>query len=147
VGMFADLLVETNRRQTALAVPKDAVVDEGGEVVVYLNVAARHSSAAGSKSVSATPIKWKLVMACAGDRVATKEPTPNIVESDLLRLTIFRSFKVRGNRRFDGERYWLGSHRYSKKGAKKPRKIIEGWRPCRGRRTVVVVGTKATFAA
>ena len=34
--MFADLLVETNRRQTALAVPKEAVVDEGGEVVVYL---------------------------------------------------------------------------------------------------------------
>ena len=35
-GMFADLLIETNHRQKALAVPREAVVDEGGESVVYL---------------------------------------------------------------------------------------------------------------
>ena len=36
VGMFADLLVETQRRHEALAVPKSAVMDEAGETVVYV---------------------------------------------------------------------------------------------------------------
>lgn len=55
VGMFADLLVETNRRQTALAVPKDAVVDEGGEVVVYLQRGGETFDAAALRSAFATP--------------------------------------------------------------------------------------------
>lgn len=36
VGMFADLLVETQRRCEALAVPKSAVMNEAGETVVYV---------------------------------------------------------------------------------------------------------------
>ncbi|NQU25847.1 MAG: efflux RND transporter periplasmic adaptor subunit [Candidatus Nealsonbacteria bacterium] len=36
LGMFADLLIETDRRGQALAVPKEAVIDEGGETVVYV---------------------------------------------------------------------------------------------------------------
>jgi membrane fusion protein, heavy metal efflux system len=36
VGMFADLLVETTHRKKVLAIPKEAVVDEAGESVVYM---------------------------------------------------------------------------------------------------------------
>lgn len=36
VGMFADLLVETQRRHQGLAVPKSAIMDEAGETVVYV---------------------------------------------------------------------------------------------------------------
>jgi len=36
IGMFADLLVETSHRQKALAIPEEAVIDEGGEKVVYV---------------------------------------------------------------------------------------------------------------
>jgi len=73
VGMFADLLVETNRRQTALAVPKDAVVDEGGEVVVYLQRGGetfeRRRVEVGIRDANQVEIRNGLA---AGDRVATK---------------------------------------------------------------------------
>ncbi len=73
VGMFADLLVETNRRQTALAVPKDAVVDEGSEVVVYLQRGGetfeRRRVEVGIRDANQVEIRNGLA---AGDRVATK---------------------------------------------------------------------------
>lgn len=73
VGMFADLLVETNRRQTALAVPKEAVADEGGEVVVYLQ---RGGETFERRRVEVGIRDANLVEICnglaAGDRVATK---------------------------------------------------------------------------
>jgi multidrug efflux pump subunit AcrA (membrane-fusion protein) len=73
VGMFADLLVETNRKQTALAVPKDAVVDEGGEIVVYLQRGGetfeRRRVEVGIRDADQLEIRNGLA---AGDRVATK---------------------------------------------------------------------------
>lgn len=73
VGMFADLLVETNRRQTALAVPKDAVVDEGGEAVVYLQRGGetfeRRRVEVGIRDADQVEIRNGLA---AGDRVANK---------------------------------------------------------------------------
>lgn len=73
VGMFADLLVETNRRQTALAVPKDAVVDEGGEVVAYVQRGGetfeRRRVEIGIRDASQIEIRSGLA---AGERVATK---------------------------------------------------------------------------
>ena len=73
VGMFADLLVETNRRQTALAVPKDAVADEGGEMVVYLQRGGetfeRRRVEVGVRDANHVEIRNGLA---AGDRVATK---------------------------------------------------------------------------
>jgi multidrug efflux pump subunit AcrA (membrane-fusion protein) len=73
VGMFADLLVETNRKQTALAVPKDAVVDEGGEVVVYVQRSGetfeRRRVEVGIRDANQVEIRNGLA---AGDRVATK---------------------------------------------------------------------------
>jgi multidrug efflux pump subunit AcrA (membrane-fusion protein) len=73
VGMFADLLVETNRKQTALAVPKDAVVDEGGEVVVYVQRGGetfeRRRVQVGIRDANQVEIRSGLA---AGDRVATK---------------------------------------------------------------------------
>jgi multidrug efflux pump subunit AcrA (membrane-fusion protein) len=71
--MFADLLVETNRKQTALAVPKDAVVDEGGEVVVYLQLGGetfeRRRVEVGIRDADQVEIRNGLA---AGDRVAIK---------------------------------------------------------------------------
>lgn len=73
VGMFADLLVETSRRQTSLAVPKEAVVDEGGEVVVYLQRGGetfeRRRVDVGIRDANQVEIRDGLA---AGDRVATK---------------------------------------------------------------------------
>jgi multidrug efflux pump subunit AcrA (membrane-fusion protein) len=73
VGMFADLLVETNHRQTALAVPKDAVVDEGGEVVVYLQRGGetfeRRRVEVGIRDANQVEIRNGLAV---GDHVATK---------------------------------------------------------------------------
>ena len=73
VGMFADLLVETNHRQTALAVPKDAVVDEGGEVVVYLQRGGetfeRRRVEVGIRDANQVEIRNGLAV---GDRVANK---------------------------------------------------------------------------
>jgi RND family efflux transporter MFP subunit len=73
VGMFADLLVETNRKQTALAVPKDAVVDEGGEIVVYVQRGGetfeRRRVEVGIRDANQVEIRNGLA---AGDRVATK---------------------------------------------------------------------------
>jgi multidrug efflux pump subunit AcrA (membrane-fusion protein) len=73
VGMFADLLVETNRKQTALSVPKEAVVDEGGEVVVYLQRGGetfeRRRVEVGIRDANRVEIRTGLA---AGDRVATK---------------------------------------------------------------------------
>jgi multidrug efflux pump subunit AcrA (membrane-fusion protein) len=73
VGMFADLLVETNRKQTALAVPKDAVVDEGGEVVAYVQRGGetfeRRRVEVGIRDANQVEIRNGLA---AGDRVATK---------------------------------------------------------------------------
>jgi RND family efflux transporter MFP subunit len=36
LGMYADVMIETARRQDALAVPERAVVDDSGEPVVYV---------------------------------------------------------------------------------------------------------------
>jgi multidrug efflux pump subunit AcrA (membrane-fusion protein) len=36
VGMFADVMIETDRRAGAIAVPEPAVVDDGGETIVYV---------------------------------------------------------------------------------------------------------------
>jgi len=73
VGMFADLLVETNRQQTALAVPKDAVADEGGETVVYLQRGGetfeRRRVEVGIRDADQVEIRNGLA---AGDRVAVK---------------------------------------------------------------------------
>jgi cobalt-zinc-cadmium efflux system membrane fusion protein len=73
VGMFADLLVETNRRQMALAVPKDAVVDEGAEVVVYLQRGGetfeRRRVEVGIRDADQVEIRSGLAV---GDHVATK---------------------------------------------------------------------------
>jgi RND family efflux transporter MFP subunit len=73
VGMFADLLVETNRKQTALAVPKDAVVDEAGEVVAYVQRGGetfeRRRVEVGIRDADQVEIRNGLA---AGDRVATK---------------------------------------------------------------------------
>jgi membrane fusion protein, heavy metal efflux system len=73
VGMFADLLVETSRRQRALAVPKDAVLDEGGEVVVYLQRGGetfeRRRVEVGIRDANQVEIRNGLT---PGDRVATK---------------------------------------------------------------------------
>jgi len=73
VGMFADLLVETNRKETALAVPKDAVVDEGGEVVAYVQLGGetfeRRRVEVGIRDANQVEIRNGLA---AGDRVATK---------------------------------------------------------------------------
>ena len=73
VGMFADLLVETNRKQTALAVPKDAIVDEGGEVVTYVQRGGetfeRRRVEVGIRDASLLEIRTGLA---AGERVATK---------------------------------------------------------------------------
>lgn len=73
VGMFADLLVETNSRQTALAVPKDAVVDESGETVVYLQQGGetfeRRPVEVGIRDAEYVEISNGLAV---GDRVATK---------------------------------------------------------------------------
>jgi multidrug efflux pump subunit AcrA (membrane-fusion protein) len=72
-GMFADLLVETNRRQTALAIPKSAVVDEGGEMVVYLQRGGetfeRRRVEVGIRDANHVEICSGLAK---GDRVATK---------------------------------------------------------------------------
>jgi multidrug efflux pump subunit AcrA (membrane-fusion protein) len=73
VGMFADLLVETNRKQTALAVPKDAVVDEAGEVVAYVQRGGetfeRRRVEVGIRDANQVEIRNGLA---AGDRVAIK---------------------------------------------------------------------------
>jgi multidrug efflux pump subunit AcrA (membrane-fusion protein) len=73
VGMFADLLVETNRKQTALAVPKDAVVDEGGEVVVYVQCGGetfeRRRVDVGIRDANQVEIRTGVA---AGERVAIK---------------------------------------------------------------------------
>ena len=73
VGMFADLLVETNRRETALTVPKEAIVDEGGEIVVYLQRGGetfeRRRVEVGIRDADQVEIRNGLA---AGDRVATK---------------------------------------------------------------------------
>jgi multidrug efflux pump subunit AcrA (membrane-fusion protein) len=73
VGMFADLLVETIRKQSALAVPKDAVVDEGGEVVAYVQRGGetfeRRRVEVGIRDANLVEIRNGLA---AGDRVATK---------------------------------------------------------------------------
>jgi RND family efflux transporter MFP subunit len=73
VGMFADLLVETNRRQNALAVPKEAVADEAGEVVVYLQRGGetfeRRRVEVGIRDANLVEIRSGLA---AGDRVAIK---------------------------------------------------------------------------
>jgi len=73
VGMFADLLVETSRRQKVLAVPKEAVVDEGGEIVVYVQRGGetfeRRRVEVGIRDANAVEIRNGLA---AGDRVATK---------------------------------------------------------------------------
>jgi RND family efflux transporter MFP subunit len=73
VGMFADLLVETNRRESTLTVPKEAVADEGGEVVVYLQRGGetfeRRRVEVGIRDATHVEIRNGLA---AGDRVATK---------------------------------------------------------------------------
>jgi RND family efflux transporter MFP subunit len=36
LGMFADVMIETGRREDVLVVPRDAVVDDSGELIVYV---------------------------------------------------------------------------------------------------------------
>lgn len=36
LGMFADVMVETGRRDAAIVVPQEAVVDDSGEPIVYV---------------------------------------------------------------------------------------------------------------
>ena len=73
VGMFADLLVETNHRQTALAVPRDAVQDEAGESVVYLQRGGetfeRRRVEVGIRDANQVEVRSGLA---PGDHVATK---------------------------------------------------------------------------
>jgi membrane fusion protein, heavy metal efflux system len=73
VGMFADLLVETTHRQTALAIPKEAVSEEGGEMVVYLQRGGetfeRRRVELGIRDANLVEIRSGLVV---GDHVATK---------------------------------------------------------------------------
>ncbi|HBO45158.1 MAG TPA: hypothetical protein DD670_14770 [Planctomycetaceae bacterium] len=73
VGMFADLMVETTRRQTAIAVPKEAVMDESGDVVVYLQRGGetfeRRRVEVGIRDANQVEIVSGLA---PGDRVATK---------------------------------------------------------------------------
>ena len=38
VGMFAELLVETDRRENSLSIPREAIVEEGGLPVVYVQL-------------------------------------------------------------------------------------------------------------
>ncbi|MBC8870416.1 MAG: efflux RND transporter periplasmic adaptor subunit [Planctomycetes bacterium] len=77
VGMFADLLVETQRRHEALAVPKSAVMDEAGETVVYV----QHGGESFQRRRVEVGIRdAELVEICLGlqpgERVATKGVYP-----------------------------------------------------------------------
>jgi len=73
VGMYADLLLATHRRQTVLAVPKEAVTDEGGEMIVYLQRGGetfeRRRVVVGIRDADQVEIREGLA---AGDRVATQ---------------------------------------------------------------------------
>lgn len=73
VGMFADLLVETESRRETLAVPKAAVMDEAGETVVYVqhggeSFQRRHVDV-GIRDAELVEIRRGLQ---PGERVATK---------------------------------------------------------------------------
>ncbi|NQT16101.1 MAG: efflux RND transporter periplasmic adaptor subunit, partial [Planctomycetes bacterium] len=73
VGMFADLLVETRRREKALAVPKEAIMDEAGQAVVYVQLGGesfqRRPVRLGIRDADLVEIREGLT---AGERVATK---------------------------------------------------------------------------
>ena len=73
VGMFADLLVETDRRREALAVPRSAVMDESGETVVYVQCGGesfqRRRVDLGIRDANFVEIRSGVH---AGERVATK---------------------------------------------------------------------------
>lgn len=73
VGMFADLLVETRRREKALAVPNDAIMDEAGQAVVYVQLGGesfqRRPVRLGIRDADLVEIREGLT---AGERVATK---------------------------------------------------------------------------
>ena len=71
--MFAELLVETRRRQKALAIPKTAVMDEAGETVVYVQVGGesfqRRRVELGIRDAGLVEIRRGVE---PGERVATK---------------------------------------------------------------------------
>ncbi len=73
VGMFADLLVETQRRHEGLAVPKAAVMTEAGETVVYVQHGGesfqRRQVDVGIRDADLVEIRSGLQ---SGERVATK---------------------------------------------------------------------------
>ena len=72
VGMFADLLVETQRQRLAFAVPRSAVMDESGETVVYVQCGGesfqRRRVDVGIRDANLVEIRSGLH---AGERVAT----------------------------------------------------------------------------
>ena len=73
VGMFADLLIETQVSQKALAVPSEAILEEAGETVVYVQLSGeafqRQHVRLGVRDAQFVEIRKGL---SAGDRVATK---------------------------------------------------------------------------
>lgn len=73
VGMFADLLIETHQRERALAVPKDAIMDEAGQAVIYVQLGGesfqRRPVRLGIRDADLVEIREGLE---AGERVATK---------------------------------------------------------------------------
>ena len=73
VGMFADVLVETRRRQKALAAPKEAVLDEAGEPTIYVQHGGesfqRRRVELGIRDANLVEVRKGVVR---GERVATK---------------------------------------------------------------------------
>jgi len=73
VGMFADLLVETRRREKTLAVPKEAIMDEAGQTVIYVQLGGesfqRRPVRLGIRDAELVEIREGLE---AGERVAIK---------------------------------------------------------------------------
>ena len=73
VDMFADVLIETGVKENALAVPIEAVVDDNGETVVYVQKGgesfARRSVSVGLREGDLVEVERGL---SPGDRVVTK---------------------------------------------------------------------------
>jgi multidrug efflux pump subunit AcrA (membrane-fusion protein) len=71
--MFADLLIETRQSQKALAVPSEAVLEEAGETVVYVQLSGeafqRRHVQLGVRDTDFVEIRDGLAV---GERVATK---------------------------------------------------------------------------
>jgi multidrug efflux pump subunit AcrA (membrane-fusion protein) len=59
VGMFADVLIQTGRSTDALAVPSNAVVDDDGEPIVFVQTGGNRSSGGPSPWDSMTERWWR----------------------------------------------------------------------------------------